>query len=87
MTTATKEAPTKPKPAKQSKKPAFSPEEAKHAVKAAFPAVKGTISVRYLWTTGSVHRFRANWWRENGICDSKFLHVTQKNDKIKVVEK
>lgn len=88
MQTATKKTPTEPKSAKSSEKSALPSKEMQDAIKDAFPTEESTLLIRYLWTSESVHRFRANWWRNDNICDSKFLHVSKKkNGKIKVEEK
>ena len=42
---------------------------------------KGTLRVKFLWTSGDTHRFRANWWEDDGhITTSLFLYVKEGMD-------
>lgn len=34
-------------------------------IAAAFPQNTGTVDARFLWSRGTVHYFRVNWWRKD----------------------
>lgn len=61
-------------------------ERAIDAIKKTFPNEEGQISIRHLWTSEGVHRFRVNWWslKEGAIKRSEFVRVIEKGKELTV---
>lgn len=64
----------------------FSEEQTTEAIKSTFSQQEGQISIRYLWTSEGVHRFRVNWWspEQGAIKRSEFVRVIEVGKKLTV---
>ncbi len=64
----------------------YTREEIENAIKRNFSTDTGRIAIRHLWSLDPVHRFRVNWWNEEGIIRSRYLKVVADEEGIEITE-